>query len=102
MHNLYHELAEYVSAKEYSRIEKSTFSNVEEDARHLSLAPSEDHSNETMQFYELHNQYLKESLTPGLRTLLIVHEDDFKSEGNTLYKIHICCWLFELTFELQD
>lgn len=66
MHDLYHELAEYVSAKEYSRIEKATFSNVDEDARHLSLAPSEGHSNEIMQFYALHKQYLKEYLTPGL------------------------------------
>ncbi|CAD6263072.1 unnamed protein product [Miscanthus lutarioriparius] len=100
MHDLYHELAEYVSAKEYSRIEKSTFSNVEEDARHLSLAPSEDHSNEIVQFYALHNQYLKESLTPGLRTLLIVQKDDFKSEGNTLY-INFPSGLFRLLGSLR-
>ncbi|CAD6263093.1 unnamed protein product [Miscanthus lutarioriparius] len=100
MHDLYHELVEYVSAKEYSRIEKSTFSNVEEDARHLSLAPSEDHSNEIVQFYALHNQYLKESLTPGLRTLLIVQKDDFKREGNTLY-INFPSGLFRLLGSLR-
>ena len=84
MHDLYHELAEYVSAKEYSRIEKSTFNNVEENARHLSFAPDEDHSNEIIQFYALQNEYMKESHIPGLRTLLVVQKDELKDERNTL------------------
>lgn len=83
MHDLYHELAEYVSSKEYSRMEKATFCNVDEDARHLSLAPSED-PNEIMQFYALHNQYMKEFHIPGLRTLLVVRKDEPKDDGNTL------------------
>jgi Leucine-rich repeat (LRR) protein len=95
MHDLYHELAEYVSAKEYSRIEKSTFSNVEENARHLSLAPNEDDSNEIIQFYALQNEYMKESQIPGLRTLLVLQKDDLKDEGNTLYiKIPSCMFKF--------
>jgi hypothetical protein len=30
MHDLYHELAEYVSAKEYLRMEKATLQNMDE------------------------------------------------------------------------
>uniref|UniRef100_A0A0D9W745 Disease resistance protein winged helix domain-containing protein n=1 Tax=Leersia perrieri TaxID=77586 RepID=A0A0D9W745_9ORYZ len=38
MHDLYHELAEYVAADEYSRIERFTL-NINGEAHHLSLAP---------------------------------------------------------------
>ncbi|CAL5026478.1 unnamed protein product [Urochloa decumbens] len=85
MHDLYHELAEYVSAKEYSRIEEYTFGNLVENARHISLAPNEDHSNEIIQFYKLQTEYMKESQFPGLRTLLVVQKDELKDDGNTLY-----------------
>ncbi|KAL6652399.1 hypothetical protein ACP70R_011324 [Stipagrostis hirtigluma subsp. patula] len=83
MHDLYHELAEYVSVKEYSRMEEAEFYIVDEDARHLSFAPSED-PNEIVQFYTLHNQYLKELHIPGLRTLLVIQKDEPKDEGNEL------------------
>uniref|UniRef100_K3Y569 Uncharacterized protein n=2 Tax=Setaria italica TaxID=4555 RepID=K3Y569_SETIT len=85
MHDLYHELAEYVSAKEYFRIETSTFSNVKENARHLSLAPSEDHCNEIVQLHALQNEDIKEYHIPGLRTLLVVQKDELEDKGNTLY-----------------
>ncbi|TVU14046.1 hypothetical protein EJB05_37491, partial [Eragrostis curvula] len=84
MHDLYHELADYVSSKEYSRIEKSALSNVDEDVRHLSLAPSEGQCNDIVEFYPPHNQYLKESNIPRLRTLVVVQKDEPKDEGNIL------------------
>ncbi|CAN6235606.1 unnamed protein product [Urochloa humidicola] len=100
MHDLYHELAEYVSAKEYCRIEKYTFSNLEENARHISLAPNEDHSNEIIQFYTLQNEHMKESQIPGLRTLLVVRKDELKDEGNTLY-INFPSCMFKLFGSLR-
>jgi hypothetical protein len=83
MHDLYHELAEYVSAKELSRMEEATLQNIDEDAMHVSLAPSEG-SNEIVQFYALHNQYQEESHIPSLRSLLVVQKDEPKDEGNIL------------------
>ncbi|KAL6903514.1 hypothetical protein ACP4OV_004327 [Aristida adscensionis] len=85
MHDVYHELAEHVSAKEYCRMEKAAFCNVhvDVDARHLSLAPNED-LNEIVQLYALHDQYPEESRIPGLRTLLVVQKDELKDEGNKL------------------
>ncbi|GJN27838.1 hypothetical protein PR202_gb15892 [Eleusine coracana subsp. coracana] len=100
MHNLYHELADYVSAKEYSRIENSTLSNVDEGARHLSLAPSEVQCNEVIQFYPLHNQYSKEYHIPRLRTLLVVQKDDPKNDENTL-NINFPSCLFKLFGSLR-
>jgi hypothetical protein len=84
MHDLYHELAEYVSAKEFSRMEKATLQNINEDARHFSLAPREG-SNEIMQLYALHNQFQEESHIPGLRSLLVAQKDEPKDEGNILH-----------------
>lgn len=64
-------------------MEKATLYDLDEDARHLPLAPSEG-SNEIVQFYALHNQYQEESHIPGLRTLLVVRNDEPRDEGNIL------------------
>uniref|UniRef100_A0A0E0KSS7 Uncharacterized protein n=1 Tax=Oryza punctata TaxID=4537 RepID=A0A0E0KSS7_ORYPU len=105
MHDLYHELSEYIAADEYSRIERFTLSNVNGEARHLSLAPSETQSHEIGEFHAPNNKYMNESQYPGLRTLLVVqrteHEDGRKTSSieipSVLFKAFVCLRALDLS-----
>uniref|UniRef100_A0A0E0H343 NB-ARC domain-containing protein n=1 Tax=Oryza nivara TaxID=4536 RepID=A0A0E0H343_ORYNI len=105
MHDLYHELAEYVAADEYSRIERFTLSSVNGEARHLSLTPSETHSHEIGEFHASNNKYMNESQYPGLRTLLVVqrtkHYDGRKTSSiqkpSVLFKAFVCLRALDLS-----
>uniref|UniRef100_A0A0D3FXW4 Uncharacterized protein n=1 Tax=Oryza barthii TaxID=65489 RepID=A0A0D3FXW4_9ORYZ len=105
MHDLYRELAEYVAADEYSRIERFTLSNVNGEARHLSLTPSETHSHEIGEFHASNNKYMNEPQYPGLRTLLVVqrtkHDDGRKTSSiqkpSVLFKAFVCLRALDLS-----
>ncbi|KAJ3670297.1 hypothetical protein LUZ60_010621 [Juncus effusus] len=87
IHDLYHELAQFVSGKECSRTEGFKMCKVNKLARHSSLVPLEYQSDKLVQFDSCsgHND---------LRTFLFLGNIDNKSEDNKLYGMKITPDLF--------
>ncbi|KAJ4757277.1 NBS-LRR-like resistance protein [Rhynchospora pubera] len=84
MHDLYHELAEYVSGCEYNRIDNYKVTKLDDMVRHSSLVQQEPHSEEAIQLGSLGCTDLHSFLFVG-RTEIKIDEIPIKID-----EIHFC------------